>query len=44
MSIEELIKTEVHQAADDFKNQQRKELKEFLDKRGGLDKDGTEFM
>lgn len=44
MSLQELIETEVHTAADAFKKQQREELEQFLDMRAGLDKDGTEFM
>lgn len=44
MTIEELINSQIHQKADEFKKQQRKELEEFLDMRAGMDKDGSEFM
>ena len=43
MSIQELITTQVHNAADEAKKQQRLELKQFLDTRGGSDPEGKEF-
>ena len=43
MSIQELIRTEVHNAAEEARKQQRIELKQFLDTRGGSDPDGKEF-
>lgn len=44
MSIEQLIKTEIWDAADEAKKQQRLELKEFLTRKGGMDRDGNEFV
>ena len=44
MSIQELIRTEVHQKADEAAKKQREELKNFLKTRGGLDHDGQLFM
>lgn len=44
MTIEELIQSQIHNEADQFKKQQRKELEEFLNMRAGMDKDGSEFM
>ena len=44
MSLQELVETEVHSAADEFKKKQREDLAKFLDMQAGLDKNGTEFM
>jgi len=44
MSLQELVETEVHRAADEYKKKQRDELANFLDTRAGIDKNGTEFM
>lgn len=44
MSLEDLIKTQIHEEADEFKKQQRKELEEFLNMQSRMDKDGSEFM
>ncbi len=44
MSIQELIKTEIWDVADEAKKQQRLELKEFLTRKGGMDRDGNEFV
>ena len=35
MSIEELIRTEIHDAADEYRKKEREELAHFLDSRAG---------
>ena len=44
MPLEDLIRTEVHEAADEVRKKQREELQHFLGTRAGQDKDGAEFM
>ena len=44
MPLEELLATEVHAAAEDYRQKQREELATFLNTRAGADADGSEFM
>ena len=44
MSIQELLQSEVYNAASEAKKQQRLELQQFLDTRGAADPDGKEFI
>lgn len=40
MSIEDLIKTEIYEKADEAAKRERQELRDFLVTRGGTDYDG----
>ena len=44
MSVEALIRTQIHDAAEEYRKKEREELHAFLDRRAAKDKDGSEFL
>ena len=41
--MEDLIRTEIHETADEIRKKEREELVHFLAERAGKDHDGSEF-